>query len=278
MISLYEIKNLFSKHSTLDYDKASPVNANARGIPLPSGISKGSTCKNCKVCETNCPTGAIRVKSDKEISFDYGACLQCGLCVEVCPEEKLENSGLVYAFALNRDELKINFRDGDFEPKEFALSDNVQKFQKLTKTRGFNFREVAAAGNNTVECEINASFNNYFDSESQAVKSVASPKHADAIIYSGPVSENMKDPLAIAWEVMPEPKALIANGTEAVSGGLFSQGQRPKEPDLFIAGDPPRPDVFINAYRLLMGRLKYHFQKSVKHRLDELKKIKKEQV
>lgn len=271
MISFYEITKLFSKHSTLDYDKASSSNPNARGIPVPSGFSKSSDCSSCKACEKLCPTKAIRLGVRSEIRFDYGACNQCGLCVEVCEKEILENSGFVYTFALNREELVINYKGGSFEPEEFPVSPNVEKFRKLTSKRGFNFREIAAGGNNTVECEINASFNNVFDSESEGVRSVASPKHADAIIYSGPVSENMKEPLAIAWSVIPDPKALIANGTEAVSGGLFALGERPKEPDLFIAGDPPRPDVFINAYRLLMGRLNFSFQKSLKKRFDFLR-------
>ena len=76
-MGIYEIKNLFKKHTTMDFDKASPVNQNARGIPVPSKAATVGSCKNCKVCETNCPTKAIDVKSDVEIKFDYGACLQC---------------------------------------------------------------------------------------------------------------------------------------------------------------------------------------------------------
>ena len=103
-MGIYEIKNLFKKHTTMDFDKASPVNQNARGVPVPSKASTNGSCKNCKVCEISCPTKAIELKSDVEIKFDYGACIQCGICVNVCPSDKLENSNLVYAFALNREE------------------------------------------------------------------------------------------------------------------------------------------------------------------------------
>lgn len=270
-MGIYEIKNLFKKHSTMNFDKASPVNLDARGLPVPSIHSTEGSCKKCKICEKNCPSKAIHVESPTEIHFDYGACLQCGICINVCPSDRLENSNFIYAFTLNRDELKISFTKGDFFPNEFPISENVIKFQKLTKKRGFNYREVSAAGNNGVEWELNASFNNIFDSEGQMVRSVSSPKHADAILFSGPVSENMEGPLQTAWDCMPEPKALIAGGTEAISGGLFPMGKRPKDPDLFIGGDPPRPDVMINAFRLLMGQFKFSFQFALKERVMKLR-------
>jgi Ni,Fe-hydrogenase III small subunit/Pyruvate/2-oxoacid:ferredoxin oxidoreductase delta subunit len=268
---LTEIKNIFSKHTSLNFDVLSPLSKNARGIPVPSKVMALQGCRNCKSCEDHCPTKAIQVESESTFHIDYGACLQCGICVNICPNDKLENSNFVYAFALNRDELKITYNKGDFIPKEFPITEDVKKFQKLTKNRGFNYREVAAGGNNSVECELNASFNNVFDSEGWQIRSVASPKHADAIVYSGPVSENMTKPLQIAWDTMPEPKALIANGTEAIMGGLFTEGKKPKTPDLFIAGDPPRPDVMIQAFRYLMGKFQFSFQKALKEFLNNNK-------
>lgn len=260
MISFYEVLNLFKKPQNMDYEKASPVNSKARGIPVPTKDS----CSACTLCEKYCPTKAIQVKSNEEIRFDYGACLQCGLCVELCEEKALRNSGFNYVFAFNREELVVEYKKGDFEPKEYSIPENVKDFQKLTKNKGFNYREVAASGNNAVEYELGASFNNVFDSESQMVRNVASPKHADVILYSGPVGKNMEAPLNTAWECTTEPKALIACGTEAIMGGVFEQGKLPKTPDLFIAGDPPRPDVMIQAFRYLMGRFKFRFQKSLK--------------
>lgn len=259
-MGIYELKSLFVKHQTMNFDSSAPVHQKARGIPVPTQ----SACSNCKLCEKLCPTKAIEVKSEKEITIDYGACFQCGLCVEACAENKLENSGFNYVFSTNREELKISFKDGDFTPVEFTPAEDTVKFRNFTRKRGFNYREVAASGNNAVECELNASFNSLFDSEGQMVKSVASPKHADAIVFSGPVGVNMEGPLLTAWKCMPEPKALIAAGTEAIMGGVFKQGNLPKEPDLFIAGDPPRPDVMLNAFRYLMGQFPYSFQQALK--------------
>ena len=220
-MGFYEIKNLFKKHVTMDFDKASPVNQNARGLPVPSKAATTGTCKNCKVCETNCPTKAIQVKSDVELTFDYGACLQCGLCVNVCPSERLENSGLVYAFTLNREEFKISYLKGDFIPKEFPTPPNVGIFQKLTKTRGFNYREVAAAGNNSVEWELGASFNNVFDCEGQMVRNVASPKHADILMVTGPVTRNLERAVRTTYEAAPQPCIVVAVGDGACNGGIW---------------------------------------------------------
>lgn len=267
-MGFYEIKNLFKKHSTFDFDKLSPVNKFANGIPIFVKDSKPSSCSSCKACSNVCPVKAIQVENNS-ISFDYGACLQCSLCVKVCPQNILESSGFNYTFALNREELKIKYENGDFIPKEYNVSENVKEFQKLTGSKGFNYREVAAAGNVGVECELNASFNNVFDSEGQRVKCVASPKHADAILFSGPPGPNMEEPLNIAWKCTTEPKALIAAGSEAVSGGVFQKGKVPKEPDLFIGGDPPRPDVMIQAFRFLMGVYSFSFQKALHKFLKE---------
>lgn len=270
-MGFFEIKNLLTPHKSMDFDKASVINQNARGVPVPT--AKSGNCKGCTVCVDACPTKAIQVHSDKEIEFDYGACIQCGLCTEVCPDSKIENSGLTYVLTLNRNDLKVKYKNGEFEPVDSAVSDNIVKFRKMTFGQGFNYREVAAAGNNSVECELNASFNNFFDSEGQQFRAVASPKHADTVLYSGPVSENMEHALDTAWDCMPEPKALIACGTEAISGGVFPKGKVPKEPDLFIGGDPPRPDVIINGFRYLIGVYKYSFQEALKKRINELRQI-----
>jgi Ni,Fe-hydrogenase III small subunit/Pyruvate/2-oxoacid:ferredoxin oxidoreductase delta subunit len=268
-MSLFEWKNFFSRPATLDYAKASPVQPRARGVPVPVRDTAGS-CADCGACERVCPARAVKVEGPRKLAFDYGACLQCGLCVQVCPEQRLEDSGLTHAFALERDTLKVTFDGCDFEPREEKVPENVERFRKMTGGRGLNYREVAA-GNNSVECELNASFNNLFDSESLGIRSVASPKHADTVLFSGPVGPNMVGPLQTAWDTMPEPKALVACGTEAVSGGLFPMGQRPKTPDLFIAGDPPRPDTVLNAFRYLMGRLRYSFQHALRDRVAALR-------
>ncbi|TGL65889.1 hydrogenase-4 subunit G [Leptospira sarikeiensis] len=258
MKQIHEILNIFRPAKNLNFDKMSATNPNARGIPVPS-TKKGSIDKSI---EKVCPTGGLKVLSSKEVIFDYGACLQCGACVEVSSGH-LENSGFIHVYSVDREALKVRYVDGTPTEYEENISENVKQFRKITKNTGFQYREVAASGNNATEAEINASFNAVFDSEASMVRVVASPKHSDAVVFAGPVGPNMEIPLQVAWDTTPGPKALIACGTEAVSGGLFQRGKLPKEPDLFIGGDPPRPDVIVSAFRYLMGRKKFSFREEL---------------
>lgn len=262
---LLEILNVFRKKKVMDFNSATYVHPNQRGIPTPTKEMQ-SGCGTCKLCEIDCPTKAIERKGIDELHIDYGKCLQCGQCVTICPDGKLTNSGFIYVIALHREEFYTQYKKGVKETPPIlpsSLTENQKRFRKLTQKRGFLYREVAAGGNNTVESELNASFNSVFDSEREGIRCVASPKHADAIVFSGPVSQNMEAPLQTAWDVMSEPKALIACGTEAVSGGLFPKGKLPQEPDLFISGDPPRPDVILQGFRLLLGRFSFQFQEAL---------------
>jgi Ni,Fe-hydrogenase III small subunit/formate hydrogenlyase subunit 6/NADH:ubiquinone oxidoreductase subunit I len=262
---LFEFKNFITKKNVLNFDKVSFVHANNRGIPTPTKNMENG-CGACSECESNCPTKAIQRSGSDRLDLDYGKCLQCGICVEVCPEGKLRNSGFIYTIALHREEFYTSYQNGKMDKNSqsnFTLSENQRQFRDLTKKRGFLYREVAAGGNNTVESELNASFNSVFDSEREGIRCVASPKHADAIVFSGPISEQMEGPLQTAWDVLSEPRALIACGTEAVSGGLFPKGKIPKEPDLYISGDPPRPDVILQGFRLLIGRFSFQFQEAL---------------
>lgn len=269
---LYELKSFIFPKNVLNFDTASPVHPTSRGIPVPTikmREGSGSLSQSAAVC----PTKAIRIVSDSEVQFDYGKCLQCGLCTE-SSDGKLRDSGFIYTFALSREEFKVTYVSGQMAKVSdlpHPLTPNQEQFRALTKKRGFLYREVAAAGNNTVESELNASFNSVFDSEREGVRCVASPKHADAIVFSGPVGERMAGPLETAWDVISEPKALIACGTEAVSGGLYPMGKLPKEPDLYISGDPPRPDVILQGFRLLMGRFSFRFQEELHKILENAK-------
>ncbi|GBF49867.1 metal (Ni/Fe) hydrogenase small subunit [Leptospira ryugenii] len=263
MRQILELINFFRPSQVMDWKKVSPIHPKNRGIPTPKGTFE-SSCGSCQVCVDHCPTAAIQKVSNERLVFDYGACLQCGSCSLFCPEERLKDSGFVHVFSKHRDDLIVAYENGKMLLKVSGEDhSNHLEFTKLTERSGFLYREVAAAGNNTVECELNASFNSVFDSEREGVRCVASPKHADAIVFSGPVSQAMEQPLETAFAVIAPPKALVACGTEAVSGGLFPQGKLPKEPDLFIAGDPPRPDVILLAFRHLMGRFSFSFQEAL---------------
>lgn len=256
MRQLLEWINLFRKIQTTEINKISPVHVKNRGIPVPK---IGFDCSGCEHCVESCPTQAIS-KTKDTLEIDYGKCLLCGICSSECPSNILENSGFHHVFSTDRDELKIEFSRDQLKSKSTSTpTDRIKEFQDLTKGSGFLFREVSCGGNNAVECELNASFNSVFDLEQEGIRCVASPKHADVLVFTGPISQGMQEPLGSAWEVMPDPKALVACGTEAISGGIFSQGKPPRTPDLYLVGDPPRPDSILQAFRYLMGRISFSF-------------------
>lgn len=259
---LQEIFNLFKPHVTLDLRTHNGIAPKARGIPAYKGDL--SHCIDCKKCEAICPTHCIEVQSDK-ISFDYGACLQCSLCSDVCENNSILESGFVDVYSARRVDLKVNYNSSGIleSRKDLPEAMDILKddpIYKLVHKNGFNFREVCAGSNTGVEWEIGASYNNVFDMENIGVRVVASPKHADILLVSGPISENMHHGLNVAWDSMAKPRAIIAMGTEAVSGGLWKHGIFPETPKFWIAGDPPRPDVMIRAFLTFMGRRDFDFK------------------
>ncbi|MCZ8344025.1 MAG: 4Fe-4S binding protein [Leptospira sp.] len=274
MRRLLELINLVTKKRNLDFSKLTPIHPINRGIPVVDPKIK-TDCGHCQKCLEVCPTNTIQ-KSGKEIlDFDYGKCIQCGICVAYCPSEKLINSGFTFIFGFRREEFQITYEDGNFSyDKRYNTRDlpkSIFEFRRLTNGKGFSYREVATSGNNSVESELGASFNSVFDSEGLGIRVVASPKHADAILFSGPVPPRMVHPLKKAFSVTPDPKILIACGTEAVSGGIYATGERPKEPDLWIAGDPPRPEVILAAFLLALGRISFEFKEELHKFLESLK-------
>ncbi|MCB1160714.1 MAG: 4Fe-4S binding protein [Leptospiraceae bacterium] len=260
MSVLTELINLIKKPATMHYPSIPHTKMEARGIPVPVDMNH---CNSCKACENICPTKAIHFRKEKSLEIDYGKCTLCGFCIDTCETSTLKDSSIVSVFSLQREALVYTYDSNGFNTTEDTAADKQKSFQNLVKKKGFVFREVAASGNNTVEMEMNASFNNVFDMESEGIRACASPKHADAILYSGPIGKNMQIPLQKAWDCLVKPKLLIAVGTEAASGGLFEKNEISESPGLYIIGDPPPPYVIIQALRYLQGKLDYSLSKEI---------------
>ena len=132
-----------------------------------------------------------------------------------------------------------------------------------TFSRALQLREVSAGGDASVEMELNATGNVNFDFGRFGVGFTASPRHADGVVVSGPVTANMSEALEICYEAVATPKVLVACGTEACSGGLFAESRAVDRtfferhtPDLWLPGAPTHPMVFIDGIRTLLGRKK----------------------
>ncbi len=201
-----------------------------------------------------CPTGAI---STLPLSIDLGKCTFCGECAQQFPD-KIKFT-IDYHLATNvRDRLII--KEGD--DKTIAFDDSIIRTEiRSMFRRSLKLRQVSAGGDNSCELELNASNNVQFDMSRFGVDFVASPRHSDGIVLTGPITRNMAQALEIAWKAVPEPKILIVAGTDAISGGIYEGSDTldrsfldTHKADLFVPGNPMHPLTFINGILDLLGK------------------------
>jgi len=227
-----------------DVRTAKPVGF--RGLPT---IAAGACATGCTACVEICPTAAIRLEP---LSIDLGRCTFCNECVEVCPEHKLALTPQPRMGATTREGLIL----------EAEGRTTIRANEGLARVfkRSLKLRQVSAGGCNGCELELNATANVNFDLQRFGIEWVASPRHADALVISGPLTRTMRDAVRLAWDAMPEPRFVVAVGACAISGGLYD-GARGVErgfleeaiPALYVPGCPPHPLTFVNAVLDLLG-------------------------
>lgn len=212
-----------------------------RGRPL---ISKNKVDEEMLV--DLCPTKAI---SSKPFSIDLGKCTFCGECAVQFPEKISFTKD--YKLSTNLRE-RLIIHEGEDAP---IMVDPKQVRKEIHRLFGHSLklRQVSAGGDNSCEWELNASNNVQFDLSRFGIDFVASPRHADGLVITGPISENMAEPLERCYHAIPDPKVIILAGTDAISGGIFADSPAidrsflTKYPiDLYIAGNPVHPLTFIN--------------------------------
>jgi Ni,Fe-hydrogenase III small subunit len=148
------------------------------------------------------------------------------------------------------------------EEKPIRLDpEKIRKEIRSYFRHALKLRQVSAAGDNSAEMELNAAGNVNFDMGRYGIEFVASPRHADGIVITGPVSENMSEALQICYDAIPEPKLIVLCGTDAISGGIFADSPAIDRTflenmyvDLYIPGNPPHPLTFINGLLDLLGK------------------------
>lgn len=193
-----------------------------------------------------CPTDAI---SGAPIKINLAKCNFCGECSFRFPNKiKFTND---HQLASNNLENLI-VKEGDFKKIELEQK-IIGKKVKSTFGRSLKLRQVSAGGDNSCEMELNACGNANFDMGRFGIEFVASPRHADGILLTGPITENMAEALKITWEAIPSPKLLILCGVDAISGGIFAESAALNRSilnnvkvDLYIPGNPPHPLTIIN--------------------------------
>lgn len=219
-----------------------------RGKPV---ISETDCATACSACVAACPTQAISLSP---VQIDLGRCTLCGDCEPVCPSAKLTFTNDVKLATTTREALTVSAARPNLDP--------VQVSAALHKRfgRSLKLRSVSAGGCNGCEMEINALSNVNFDLGRYGIDMVASPRHADGLVLSGPITRNMAEALQICWDAIPEPKLVIAVGACAISGGVFADCDTLDrsflerfKPSLYVPGCPAHPLTFICGILDLLG-------------------------
>lgn len=148
-------------------------------------------------------------------------------------------------------------RDGDAALAE--LASHLNRATQARLGRSLSIRELDAGSCNGCELEINALSNAYYDLERFGLRFVASPRHADVLLVTGPVTKNMRDALRQTYEAMPHPKWVVATGDCAINGGCFAgspavvgAAAQVIPVDLVIHGCPPTPASILQGLVALM--------------------------
>lgn len=229
----------------------SQVPAPFRGRPVIS-----STDADTKALMELCPTGAI---SDNPVSINLGKCLFCGECEFAFPEKiRFTNSHIM----ATNDSKKLVVREGE-EERILLVPDMIREDIKRIFTRSLKLRQISAGGDNSCELELVACGNPNFDMGRFGIEFVASPRHADGIVITGPITENMAEAVQICNAAVPSPKIVVLCGVDAISGGIFTGSRALNRKflqevhiDLYVPGNPPHPLTFINGI-LELTRVKH---------------------
>ena len=193
-----------------------------------------------------CPTDAI---SSNPISIDLGKCTFCGECAMRFPDKIIFTKD--YKIASNELD-RLIIKAGENIPVE-VNPDTVRKEIHRVFGKSLKLRQISAGGDNSCEMELNAANNVQFDISRYGIDFVASPRHADGIVITGPITKNMAEAIQICYDAVPEPKIIVLVGTDAISGGIFADSPALDRSfldkyhvDLYIPGNPAHPLSIIN--------------------------------
>lgn len=222
-----------------------------------------------------CPTGAIEVQ-DKEalrrVTVDYGRCVFCSECAAASPDGAVRITKEFELAAAERKDLvfsaEYSLDAKGAQVRMLSAPDTARTGQALKNEihrvlgRSLAIREVDAGSCNGCELEINALNNPIHDIERFGIHFVASPRHADMLLVTGPVTRNMELALRKTYNATPYPKLVVAAGACGISGGMFGVNYATRggvdqviPVDVYVPGCPPRPQALLHGILMAVGRL-----------------------
>ncbi|WP_322105795.1 NADH-quinone oxidoreductase subunit NuoB [Paraburkholderia sp. J41] len=239
-----------------------PLNGDDDGQAGVLGMPRYDPAKcrpQCSECADVCVTHAIRFDARAGEAappeVDWGRCIVCQRCVEACPTGAFSESADWALGVGDRLDLHCNARKS-----EHAASAKGERVHRAFG-RSLHVRHVDAGSCNGCESELQALNNPFYNLHRLGIFFTPSPRFADVLLVTGPVTKAMQGPLLETWEAMPEPRWVIATGTCAVSGGVSGgnyacgtglDGVVPV--DIYLPGCPPNPAALIHALLMIVGR------------------------
>jgi Ni,Fe-hydrogenase III small subunit/NAD-dependent dihydropyrimidine dehydrogenase PreA subunit len=252
MLDLLKLRKRHGRPVIKDIRRAE-VSGPFRGFPL---LDESKCSDGCAACAGVCPSGSIAARP---LRLDLGTCVFCGDCEQACPAGAIRFSPAHRLGATRRGALIV--APGRTAAEYAAAAIESRREIRRLFGRSLKLRQVSAGGCNGCETELAACGNVNFDMGRFGLDFVASPRHADGLVLTGPISRNMAAALKDAYRSVPEPRILIAVGACAVSGGLFADsGELDRsflddvQVELYVPGCPPHPLTFIRAVLDFLGR------------------------
>ena len=240
-------------YRTISFPKTEPVLPERfRGRPT---LDSAKCPIDCSLCVNSCPVDAI-TKDANNLTIDIGRCLFCAQCAQNCPTGAIKFTREYRLAARSRADLILR-------GQEMKLASALDKKMKSLLGRSLKLRQVSAGGCNACEADTNVLSTVVYDLGRFGIQFVASPRHADGLLITGPVTKNMELALKKTYDAVPDPKIVIAAGACAIAGGPYinlpeiNNGADKIVPvDLYITGCPPHPLTILDGLLRLLGRIK----------------------